>query len=113
MRVAHATHWLQPGRAHGSNRAGRSAVIVRYTAVVGLFGVFPMTTQVASLPAPGLAPPPVAPLSPFSAAPAGEDIEREINQLTWSVLDGSASASDRQRLAELVKMQHAGRRRAS
>jgi hypothetical protein len=72
-----------------------------------------MTTQLASLPAPGLASPPVAPLSPHSAAPAGEDIEREINQLTWSVLDGSASAGDRQRLAELVKIQHAGRHRAS
>jgi len=72
-----------------------------------------MTTQLASLPAPGLPAPPVAPLSPLSAAPAAEDIEREINQLTWSVLDGSASAGDRQRLAELVKAQHAARRRAS
>jgi hypothetical protein len=37
--------------------------------------------------------------------------EQEITRLTWSVLDGSASLSDRQRLAELVKAQHAVRRR--
>ena len=72
-----------------------------------------MTTQLASLAAPGLPSPPIASLSPASAVPAAEDIEREINQLTWSVLDGSASAGDRQRLAELVKMQHTSRRRAS
>jgi hypothetical protein len=37
--------------------------------------------------------------------------EQEITRLTWSVLDGSASLNDRQRLAELVNAQHAVRRR--
>jgi hypothetical protein len=45
-------------------------------------------------------------------AVAAADIEREINDLTWSVLDGSASPGDRERLAQLVKAQHAARRRA-
>jgi hypothetical protein len=40
-----------------------------------------------------------------------ETAEQEITRLTWSVLDGSASLSDRQRLAELVKAQHAVRQR--
>ncbi|HEX6962621.1 MAG TPA: hypothetical protein VF175_12185 [Lacipirellula sp.] len=40
-----------------------------------------------------------------------ETAEQEITRLTWNVLDGSASLSDRQRLAELVKAQHAVRRR--
>jgi hypothetical protein len=40
-----------------------------------------------------------------------ESTEQEIARLTWSVLDGSASLSDRQRLAELVNAQHAVRRR--
>jgi hypothetical protein len=46
------------------------------------------------------------------AAPANvESTEQEIARLTWSVLDGSASMSDRQRLAQLVNAQHAVRRR--
>jgi hypothetical protein len=40
-----------------------------------------------------------------------ETAEQEITRLTWSVLDGSASLSDRQRLAALVNSQHAVRRR--
>jgi hypothetical protein len=40
-----------------------------------------------------------------------ETTEQEITRLTWSVLDGSAALADRQRLAELVKAQHARRRR--
>ena len=40
-----------------------------------------------------------------------ESVEAEISRLTWSVLDGSASLSDRQRLATLVNAQHAVRRR--
>jgi hypothetical protein len=43
----------------------------------------------------------------------GVSAEFEINRLTWSVLDGSASLSDRQRLAELVHLQHAARPKAS
>ena len=39
----------------------------------------------------------------------GESAEQEITRLTWTVLDGSASLTDRQRLAELVKAQHARR----
>ena len=40
-----------------------------------------------------------------------ETAEQEITRLTWSVLDGSASLNDRQRLATLVNAQHAVRRR--
>jgi hypothetical protein len=43
----------------------------------------------------------------------GESVEREINRLTWSVLDGSASPNDRNRLADLVRTQHALRPKAS
>jgi hypothetical protein len=47
---------------------------------------------------------PVEP-SPVTA----ENAEQEITRLTWTVLDGSASLTDRQRLAELVNAQHARR----
>jgi hypothetical protein len=47
---------------------------------------------------------PAAPLDPETA-------EQEIARLTWTVLDGSASLTDRQRLAELVNAQHSRRRR--
>jgi hypothetical protein len=43
----------------------------------------------------------------------GDSVEYEINRLTWSVLDGSASPSDRSRLADLVRLQHATRPKAS
>ncbi|HYO26543.1 MAG TPA: hypothetical protein VEQ85_16500 [Lacipirellulaceae bacterium] len=43
------------------------------------------------------------------AAGSAEAVEFEINRLTWSVLDGSASPSDRTRLADLVRSQHASR----
>jgi hypothetical protein len=46
-----------------------------------------------------------------AAAQNTESAEQEITRLTWSVLDGSASLSDRQRLATLVNAQHAVRRR--
>jgi hypothetical protein len=46
-----------------------------------------------------------------SAAATSPSAEHEITRLTWSVLDGSASLADRQRLAELVDSQHAVRRR--
>ena len=36
-----------------------------------------------------------------------ESVESEINRLTWAVLDGSASPTDRNRLADLVRLQHA------
>lgn len=45
-------------------------------------------------------------------APTMESLEREINRLTWSVLDGSATPGDRNRLAELVRTQHAHRPRS-
>jgi hypothetical protein len=54
-------------------------------------------------------------LSPASAAAfpgLGDSVEYEINRLTWSVLDGSASPSDRNRLADLVRSQHASRPKA-
>jgi hypothetical protein len=48
----------------------------------------------------------------LAAAPLdAENAEQEIARLTWTVLDGSASLTDRQRLAELVNAQHARRRR--
>jgi hypothetical protein len=48
----------------------------------------------------------------FSVASSpAESAESEINRLTWSVLDGSASTSDRRRLAELVRAQHSQRPR--
>ncbi|MEM9352368.1 MAG: hypothetical protein AAGA92_05095 [Planctomycetota bacterium] len=37
---------------------------------------------------------------------APESVENEINRLTWSVLDGNATAAQRRRLAELVAEQH-------
>jgi hypothetical protein len=57
-------------------------------------------------------PGPVAARMPANAlAATHETAEQEITRLTWSVLDGSASLSDRQRLATLVNAQHAVRRR--
>jgi hypothetical protein len=48
-----------------------------------------------------------------SGNPSVESVEAEINRLTWSVLDGSASGSDRSRLMELVRSQHLLRRRTA
>jgi hypothetical protein len=53
-----------------------------------------------------------AALSPGGRPPV-ESVEAEINRLTWSVLDGSATASDRARLTELVRSQHLRRRRTA
>lgn len=51
-------------------------------------------------------------VAPVAAGPLrGAEAEREIARLTWAVLDGSASLADRNRLGELVKAQHAARRR--
>ncbi|HMO84755.1 MAG TPA: hypothetical protein PKC18_07540 [Lacipirellulaceae bacterium] len=50
--------------------------------------------------------------APLAVAPPVEAAEQEINRLTWLVLDGRASAADQARLAELVRGQHAARRRA-
>ena len=54
---------------------------------------------------------PVAPAAPVTPSLEMETAELEITRLTWSVLDGSATLADRQRLAELVKVQHARRHR--
>ena len=48
---------------------------------------------------------------PAAAQLDPETAEQEIARLTWTVLDGSASLTDRQRLAELVNAQHARRHR--
>ena len=57
-------------------------------------------------------PGPIAAQAQPEAAPSNpESAEQEIARLTWSVLDGSASLGDRQRLAVLVNAQHAVRRR--
>jgi len=61
------------------------------------FRLGPMSPALAAMPA-------AAPLDPETA-------EQEIARLTWTVLDGSASLTDRQRLAELVNAQHARRHR--
>ena len=69
---------------------------------------------VGTLPAPiRPAPMPIAPTTaPAPVMPADtETVEQEITRLTWSVLDGSGSLTDRQRLAELVNAQHARRLR--
>jgi hypothetical protein len=67
-----------------------------------------MIREVESLASLGFRPPELS-VPELSA----ESTEHEINRLTWSVLDGSASPSDRTRLAELVRSQHARRPRAS
>ena len=58
--------------------------------------------------------PAVAVPAPAAAGPlrGAVEAEREIARLTWAVLDDNASLADRQRLGELVKAQHAARRRA-
>ncbi len=66
-----------------------------------------MIREVDTLEAPGGLPP-----SALPAPPTAESLEREINRLTWSVLDGSATPGDRHRLAELVRTQHAHRPRS-
>ena len=53
----------------------------------------------------------ISPVAPATLPMDAETTEQEITRLTWSVLDGSAALADRQRLAELVKAQHARRRR--
>jgi hypothetical protein len=53
----------------------------------------------------------ITPVAPGVPTAEVETAEQEITRLTWSVLDGSAALADRQRLAELVKAQHARRRR--
>jgi hypothetical protein len=61
-----------------------------------------MIREVDTLEAPGLLPP---------SSRMAESVEHEINRLTWSVLDGSATPGDRNRLAELVRAQHSHRPR--
>jgi hypothetical protein len=56
--------------------------------------------------------PAVAPAKPAAVHLNSAAAEREIARLTWAVLDGSATLADRQRLGELVRAQHAARRRA-
>ena len=46
----------------------------------------------------------VAPITPQ------ESVEAEISRLTWAVIDGIASSADRERLSELVSVQHEFRR---
>jgi hypothetical protein len=67
-----------------------------------------MIREVEALDGSGLRGPALAP-----AGTACESIEAEINRLTWAVLDGSASPSDRGRLTELVRSQHLLRRRTA
>jgi hypothetical protein len=66
----------------------------------------PMIREVDSLQGLAVA----GPAFSVASSPA-ESAESEIKRLTWSVLDGSASATDRRRLAELVRAQHSQRPR--
>ncbi|MBA3482720.1 MAG: hypothetical protein H0T51_12975 [Pirellulales bacterium] len=50
-------------------------------------------------------------MTPADATLDLETAEQEIARLTWTVLDGSASLTDRQRLAALVNAQHIRRLR--
>jgi hypothetical protein len=65
-----------------------------------------MIREVETLDGAGLRGPALA-----GAPSTAETIEREINRLTWLVLDGSATTGDRCRLADLVRSQHSLRRR--
>lgn len=67
-----------------------------------------MIREVEALDAAGMRGPALA-----AGSPTVESIEAEINRLTWSVLDGSATTGDRNRLAELVRSQHLLRRRTA
>jgi hypothetical protein len=64
-----------------------------------------MIREVETLDSTSMFPAPLGHPVPNSA----ESVELEINRLTWSVLDGSATQGDRNRLAELVRSQHAQR----
>lgn len=55
---------------------------------------------------------PLAASAPAAGRVTAAEAEREIARLTWAVLDGSASLADRQQLGELVRVQHASRRRS-
>lgn len=55
----------------------------------------------------------VAAASTNAFAGSRDSVEFEIARLTWAVLDGSASPLDRSRLADLVRLQHALRPKAS
>lgn len=47
---------------------------------------------------------------PLSSITPQESVEAEISRLTWAVIDGIATIKDRERLAELVSIQHDFRR---
>jgi hypothetical protein len=49
-------------------------------------------------------------LSPLEKITPQESVETEISRLTWAVIDGIATPEDRERLAELVGIQHEFRR---
>jgi hypothetical protein len=48
--------------------------------------------------------------SPLEKITPLESVEAEISRLTWAVIDGIATTQDRERLAELVSLQHEFRR---
>ena len=48
--------------------------------------------------------------SPLATVTSQESVEAEISRLTWAVIDGIATPDDRDRLAELVSLQHEYRR---
>ncbi len=48
--------------------------------------------------------------APLATITPQESVEAEISRLTWAVIDGNATSADRDRLAELVSLQHEYRR---
>ncbi len=48
--------------------------------------------------------------TPLAKVTPQESVEAEISRLTWAVIDGIATPGDRERLAELVSLQHEFRR---
>jgi hypothetical protein len=48
--------------------------------------------------------------TPLEKITPQESVEAEISRLTWAVIDGIATPADRDRLSELVNIQHEFRR---
>lgn len=48
--------------------------------------------------------------TPLAKVTPQESVEAEISRLTWAVIDGIATPADRERLSELVSLQHEFRR---
>lgn len=69
-----------------------------------------MISEVNTLESTGLRP--AVPIRSVAAMQTIENVESEITRLTWAVLDGSATPTDRHQLADLVRSQHSLRHRS-